>query len=62
MRYIIQVIFISNGFQLLALPQLFIKKFRVFLVKTDYEKFYTSLVKKYFDYGYNYYFSITLFR
>ena len=61
MRYIIQVIFISNGFQLLALPQLFVKKFRVFLAKTDYEKFYASLVKKYFDYGYNYSFSITVF-
>ena len=52
MRYIIQVTFISNGIQLLALPQFFVKKFRVFIASSDYEKFYASLVKKYFDYGY----------
>ena len=61
MRYIIQVTFISNGIQLLALPQFFVKKFRVFIASSDYEKFYASLVKKYFDYGYNYSFSITVF-
>ena len=61
MRYIIQVTFISNGIQLLALPQFFVRKFRVFLAKTDYEKFYASLIKKYFDYGYHYSFSITVF-
>jgi hypothetical protein len=61
MRYIIQVTFISNGIQLLALPQFFVRKVRVFLAKTDYEKFYASLIKKYFDYGYHYSFSITVF-
>jgi hypothetical protein len=61
MRYIIQVTFISNGIQLLALPQYFVRKVRVFLAKTDYEKFYASLIKKYFDYGYHYSFSITVF-
>ncbi len=61
MRYIIQVTFISNGIQLLALPQFFVKKFRVLIASSDYEKFYASLVKKYFDYGYNYSFSITVF-
>lgn len=61
MRYIIQVTFISNCFQLLALPQYFVKKFRVFIASTDYEKFYASLIKKYFDYGYNYSYSITVF-
>lgn len=60
-RYAIQVTFISNGFQLLALPQIFVKKMRVFLAKSDYEKFYASMIKKYFDYGYNYSFSITVF-
>ena len=37
------------------------KKFRVLIATSDYEKFYASLVKKYFDYGYNYSFSITVF-
>ena len=61
LRYAIQVTFISNGIQLLALPQFFVKKFRVFLASSDYEKFYNSMIKKYFDYGYNYSFSITVF-
>jgi hypothetical protein len=61
MRYIVQVTFISNSIQLLALPQFMVKKFRVFLASTEYEKFYASLIKKYFDYGFNYSFSITVF-
>ena len=61
LRYAIQVTFISNGIQLLALPQFFVKKLRVFLASSDYEKFYNSMIKKYFDYGYNYSFSITVF-
>lgn len=61
MRYIIQVTFISNCFQLLALPQYFVKRFRIFIASTDYEKFYASLIKKYFDYGYNYSYSLTVF-
>lgn len=61
MRYIIQVALISNGIQLLSLPIFFVKKFRVFLASTNYEKFYASLTKKYFDYGYHYSFSITVF-
>jgi hypothetical protein len=61
LRYAIQVTFISNGIQLLALPQFFVKKMRVLLASSDYEKFYASMIKKYFDYGYNYSFSITVF-
>jgi hypothetical protein len=61
LRYAIQVTFISNGIQLLSLPQFFVKKMRVFLASSDYEKFYASMIKKYFDYGYNYSFSITVF-
>ena len=61
LRYAIQVAFISNGIQLLALPQFFVKKMRVLLASSDYEKFYQSMIKKYFDYGYNYSFSITVF-
>lgn len=61
MRYIVQVTFLSNSIQLLALPQFFVKKIRVFLASTEYEKFYASLIKKYFDYGFNYSFSITVF-
>ena len=61
LRYAIQVTFISNGIQLLALPQFFVKKMRVMLASSDYEKFYASMIKKYFDYGYNYSFSITVF-
>ena len=61
LRYAIQVTFISNGIQLLALPQFFVKKMRVILASSDYEKFYASMIKKYFDYGYNYSFSITVF-
>jgi hypothetical protein len=61
MRYIVQVTFLSNSIQLLALPQFFVKKFRVFIASTEYEKFYASLIKKYFDYGFNYSFSITVF-
>jgi hypothetical protein len=34
---------------------------RVLLASSDYEKFYASMIKKYFDYGYNYSFSITVF-
>jgi hypothetical protein len=44
MRYIVQVTFLSNSFQLLALPQYLVKKFRVLLASTDYEKFYASLI------------------
>lgn len=61
MRYIIQVTFVSNGIQLLSLPQFFVRKFRVFMASSNYEKFYASLIKKYFDYGYHYSFSITVF-
>ena len=61
LRYAIQVTFFSNGIQLLALPQFFVKKMRVLLASSDYEKFYASMIKKYFDYGYNYSFSITVF-
>ena len=61
LRYAIQVTFISNGIQLLSLPQFFVKKMRVLLASSDYEKFYASMIKKYFDYGYNYSFSITVF-
>jgi hypothetical protein len=61
LRYAVQVTFISNGIQLLSLPQFFVKKMRVFLASSDYEKFYASMIKKYFDYGYNYSFSITVF-
>ncbi len=61
MRYIVQVTFLSNSIQLLALPQYFVKKFRVLIASTDYEKFYASMIKKYFDYGFNYSFSITVF-
>ena len=61
LRYAIQVTFISNGIQLLALPQFFVIKMRVLLASSDYEKFYASMIKKYFDYGYNYSFSITVF-
>ena len=61
LRYAIQVTFISNGIQLLALPQFFVKKMRVLLANSEYAKFYASMIKKYFDYGYNYSFSITVF-
>lgn len=60
MRYIVQVTFLSNSIQLLALPQYLMKKLRILLARTDYEKFYASLIKKYFDYGFNYSFSITV--
>lgn len=61
MRYIVQVTFLSNSIQLLALPQFILKKLRILIAQTDYEKFYASLIKKYFDYGFNYSFSITVF-
>jgi hypothetical protein len=61
MRYIVQVTFLSNSIQLLSLPVYIMKKVRVLLASTDYEKFYASLIKKYFDYGFNYSFSITVF-
>ena len=44
MRYIIQVTFLSNSIQLLALPQYLVKKIRVLLATTEYEKFYASLI------------------
>lgn len=44
MRYIIQVTFLSNSIQLLALPQYLVKKFRILLATTEYEKFYASLI------------------
>jgi len=61
MRYIVQVTFLSNSIQLMALPQFIVKKLRILIAQTDYEKFYASLIKKYFDYGFNYSFSITVF-
>jgi len=44
MRYIIQVTFLSNSIQLLALPQYLIKKIRILMATTEYEKFYASLI------------------
>jgi hypothetical protein len=44
MRYIVQCTFLSNSLQLLALPQYLVKKIRVLIAKTDYEKYYASLI------------------
>jgi hypothetical protein len=46
MRYIVQVTFLSNSIQLLALPVFFVKKVRLFMATTDYEKFYASMIVK----------------
>jgi hypothetical protein len=43
-RYIIQVAFLSNSLQLLALPQYLMKKIRMILASTEYEKFYASMI------------------
>lgn len=50
MRYIIQVTFLSNSIQLLALPQFIVRKFRMLLASTEYEKFYASLIVNNFIY------------
>jgi hypothetical protein len=47
MRYIVQVTFLSNSIQLLALPVFFVKKIRLLIATTDYEKFYASLIVVY---------------
>lgn len=60
-RYIIQVTFISNSIQFLAVPTFLMRKIRIYLSKSDYEKVYSSLIKKYFDYGYNYSFGLIVF-
>ena len=44
MRYIVQCTFLSNSLQLLALPQYLVKKIRILIAQTDYEKFYASLI------------------
>ena len=60
-RYIIQVTFLSNTIQLLAVPPFLMRKIRVLIARSDYEKIYASMVKKYFDYGFHYSFALIVF-
>lgn len=44
LRYIVQVTFLSNSLQLIAAPQFLVKKLRVMIAQTEYEKYYASLI------------------
>lgn len=60
-RYMIQVTFISNSLQLLAFPTVIVKKFKTFIASNDLDKLYPLIIKKNFDFGYNYSFGCIVF-
>lgn len=60
-RYMIQVTFISNSLQLLAFPTVIVKKFKSFIASNDLDKLYPFIIKKNFDFGYNYSFGCIVF-
>lgn len=60
-RYIIQVAFLTNSIQLLGIPPLLARKFRMLIARSEYERVYAFLIKKYFDFGFNYSFALVVF-
>lgn len=60
-RYIIQVTFLTNSLQLLQVPTIFVRWFKMLISRSDYEKVYAFLIKKHFDFGFHYSFTLIVF-